>query len=133
MEFVEMAGGIILVLGTVFCMIGGIGLLRFPDFYARGHACGVTDTLGAGLALFGMMLLTISMDFDYASSWDYRALVLVKLASISMLLLVTSPISGHVLAKAAFERGVDSKISPAPDSLGGMEAFDDAAGKGEQQ
>ena len=24
--------------GSIFCMIGGIGMLRMPDFYTRGHA-----------------------------------------------------------------------------------------------
>ena len=44
---------ILVGLGTFFCLVGGIGLNRFPDFYTRIHANGVTDTLGAGLLLTG--------------------------------------------------------------------------------
>jgi multicomponent Na+:H+ antiporter subunit G len=42
--------------GRFFCLIGGIGLLRMPDFYTRMHAASVTETLGAGLMLLGLML-----------------------------------------------------------------------------
>ena len=38
--------------------MGGIGLLRFPDFYARCHAAGMTDTLGSILLIAGLMLQT---------------------------------------------------------------------------
>jgi hypothetical protein len=42
--------------GGFFCVVGGIGLLRMPDFYTRMHAASVTETLGAGLILLGLML-----------------------------------------------------------------------------
>ena len=42
--------------GGFFLIVGGIGLLRFPDFYTRLHAAGMTDTLGVGLMLLGMMM-----------------------------------------------------------------------------
>ncbi|MBW2421777.1 MAG: monovalent cation/H(+) antiporter subunit G, partial [Deltaproteobacteria bacterium] len=48
-------GWICLVLGSVFCMIGGIGMLRMPDLFTRAHAAGLTDTLGAALILIGLM------------------------------------------------------------------------------
>lgn len=40
--------------GLFFLAVGGIGLLRLPDFYTRLHAAGITDTLGAGLILLGL-------------------------------------------------------------------------------
>ena len=36
--------------GSFFLMAGGIGVLRFSDFYSRVHAAGITDTGGAGSA-----------------------------------------------------------------------------------
>jgi multicomponent Na+:H+ antiporter subunit G len=30
-------------------------LLQLPEFYARMHASSITDTMGAGLALLGLM------------------------------------------------------------------------------
>ncbi len=85
-----------LLLGSFFCISGGVGMLRFPDFYTRMHASGVTDTLGAGLILLGLML---------QAGWS---LVLVKLIFILLFILLTSPTSSHALAKAA----VHSKLKP---------------------
>ena len=42
--------------GCFFCLTGGIGLLRLPDYYTRCHAAGMTDTLGANLLLAGLMV-----------------------------------------------------------------------------
>ena len=30
--------------GGFFCVVGGIGLIRMPDFYTRMHAASVTET-----------------------------------------------------------------------------------------
>lgn len=45
-----------LLMGSFFVLVGGIGMLRFPDFFTRLHAVGVTDTLGSWLMLAGLML-----------------------------------------------------------------------------
>ena len=46
---------ICLMSGALFCVLGGVGLLRMPDFWTRAHAASVTDTMGAGLILVGLM------------------------------------------------------------------------------
>ncbi|HBF91054.1 MAG TPA: sodium:proton antiporter, partial [Hyphomonas atlantica] len=43
--------------GALLCVVGTVGVLRFPDFYTRLHAASVTDTSGATLLLFGMALM----------------------------------------------------------------------------
>ncbi|MBI3067407.1 MAG: monovalent cation/H(+) antiporter subunit G [Betaproteobacteria bacterium] len=83
-----------LVGGGVFCVIGGVGLIRMPDFYTRTHAAGVTDTLGAGLLLLGLMLQA------------GLSLVTVKLVMLGLLIFFTSPTATHALARAAMVRGI---------------------------
>ena len=39
-----LAGKICIVAGAVFSVIGGVGLLRLPDFFSRMHAGSVTDS-----------------------------------------------------------------------------------------
>lgn len=80
--------------GSFFCIVGGIGLLRFPDFYTRTHASGVTDTLGAGLMIAGMMLQS-GLSLNTA-----------RLMFILLLLYLTSATSTHALAKAALRNGL---------------------------
>jgi len=42
--------------GVFFVLAGSIGVIRLPDFYSRMHAAGMTDTLGAELVIFGLMV-----------------------------------------------------------------------------
>ena len=85
---------ILLVGGTLFALIGGIGIVRFPDLFTRMHAAGVTDTLGAGMILAGLAL--------QSTGWQPA----VKLVFIVFFLLMTSPTSTHALARAARNHGV---------------------------
>ena len=95
------AGGFLLI-GSVFCLIGGLGLLRLPDFYSRTHAAGVTDTFGAGFVLVGLML------------WAGPDQAVLKLMMVLFFMLVTGPASTHALAKAAYAGGVRVEREPAP-------------------
>lgn len=98
MSAVDVLSGILLVAGGVFCVIGAIGLLRMPDFYTRVHAASVTDTLGVGFILLGLML---------QAGWT---LVTLKLVVIGLLIFFTSPAATHALSRAALERGLEPLV-----------------------
>ncbi len=91
---IDAASWACLVAGGVFCIIGAAGLIRMPEFFTRIHAASVTDTLGAGLILLGLIL---QAGFT---------LVAVKLLMIGLLILFTSPTATHALAKAGLARGL---------------------------
>ena len=91
----EVLSWILILGGSGFVIIGGIGLLRLPDFYTRIHAAGITDTLGTWLILLGLML------------HEGLTLVTAKLAMLLFFLLATGPLASHALAKAAYLRGLD--------------------------
>ncbi len=88
------ASWVCLLLGAGFCFVGGVGLLRLPDFYSRIHGGGVTDTLGAGLILLGLM-------FQSGLS-----LATVKLVMIGLFLLLASSVASHAIARAARHSGL---------------------------
>ncbi|MGC6415658.1 MAG: monovalent cation/H(+) antiporter subunit G [Bradymonadia bacterium] len=95
-----------LVAGGFFCVVGGIGLLRLPDFYCRTHGATITDTLGAGLILFGLFFQAAKLMVDGQGNWVPDAWVVgVKVLFIGLLILLTSPTSGHALVKAAYADG----------------------------
>lgn len=85
--------------GAIFCLIGAIGVLRFPDVFTRMHAAGLTDTLGALLVIAGLMFL---------AGWS---LALAKLLFILAFLWMTSPTSSHALAKAARHGDVEPVVT----------------------
>lgn len=99
-----------LFVGSFLCISGGVGILRFPDFYTRMHAVGVTDTLGAGLILFGLMIQSFnSLAVDsLATPW----LVIAKLLIILLLTFLIGPTTSHVLAKAAMHNGLKPELKP---------------------
>ena len=100
----DIVSWVLLVAGSIFCMIGGLGLIRLPDVYARMHGAGITDTLGTGLILAGLM---VQGGFSQ---------VTVKLILILIFLLFTSPTSTYALANAAYQRGLEPLLGkPQPD------------------
>ncbi len=103
MELVrELAIWFCIVAGVAFSVIGGIGMIRMPDFYTRSHAAGITDTLGATLILVGLGL------------HSGLNLITVKLVMVLFLLYVTSPTAAHALVKAAYARGLDAPSVEEP-------------------
>lgn len=89
MSAIEWIGAALLIAGSLLGAIGGIGILRFPDFYTRLHAAGVTDTLCAALFLAGLGCF-----FGLTTA-------AIKLALIFFFLMFTTPTASHALAKAA--------------------------------
>lgn len=93
-----------LLAGSVFCVIGAVGMLRMPDFYTRLHAASVIETLGGGLILLGLLL---QAGFT---------LVAAKLLIVALLVFFASPTATHALAKAAMERGVKPLLDTPEDA-----------------
>jgi len=90
----DMAGGVLIAIGAFFYVVGALGIYRMPDVFTRMHAAGISDTMGAGLLLAGMMFLA------------GFSLVTVKLAIILGIILFTSPIATHALAQAVLHEGI---------------------------
>lgn len=95
MTILDILSGVLLLAGCSLGVIGALGVIRFPDFYTRMHAAGVTDTLCAGLFFGG---LAIQFGLTLASA---------KLLLIFLFMLFTCPTSTHALAKAARHGGLE--------------------------
>ena len=90
---------IIEILSWVCLSLGGLlGIHRFPDFYTRLHAAGITDTLCAALFLLG---LSFQAGLTIAS---------FKLFLIFAFIFLTSPTASHSLANAAMLGGLKPKL-----------------------
>ncbi len=102
---VDILSGLCLLGGAFFCLVGGIGLLRMPDFFTRVHAASLTETLGAGLILLGLML---QAGFT---------LVSVKLLMIGLMIFFASPTASHALTRSALVRGLKPRLGSANDAV----------------
>ena len=84
----------LLAVGIFFTFTGALGVLRFPDVYNRIHAATKTGTLGLlSILLSGLLLLGLDT-------------VTIKALAIMVFLMLTTPVAGHVLARAAYRTGV---------------------------
>jgi multicomponent Na+:H+ antiporter subunit G len=101
---VDMASWLCLITGGAFAIIGGIGIVRFPDLFTRLHAASVTDTMGAGLILFGLILQS---GFHLGT---------FKLFLLLVFLLFIGPTSTHALAEAAVRDPDRDDITPLPEN-----------------
>lgn len=89
MELAQVLSTIFLILGCTLGIIGAWGVLRFPDFYTRMHASGITDTACAALFLIGLM---------FQFGWSLAS---VKLLLILLFMLFTCPSGSHALGRTA--------------------------------
>lgn len=104
MSFIQDAVVIILVLsGTIFMLVGSIGINRLPDFYTRTHATSKVDTLGIMLFLSGLI---VHEGFSQNSA---------KLLLIIIFVTLTSPVAAHTLARRALLFGLKPWYGPQKD------------------
>lgn len=85
---------VLIVAGVFFLMVSALGLLRLPDFYARTHAVGKSETLGSILVLGGLAVY---------NGWELGTL---KILLILFFVLIANPTATHAIARAALRTGL---------------------------
>ena len=94
----DIASWACLIAGSLFAVIGAVGIIRLPDVFARMHGAGIVDTLGMGLILAGLMI------------HEGFTMVTVKLVLIVVFIFFASPTTTHALARAALNGGVEPVV-----------------------
>lgn len=99
----EIAADALVVLGIVVITIGVVGLFRMPDVYTQLHA--------ASKAVFlGVIALLAATIVDGGGSSVTKAIL------VAVFLLLTTPISSHVIAQAAYATGEASHADTVDES-----------------
>jgi multicomponent Na+:H+ antiporter subunit G len=91
---IELIAYLLLCAGTLFFFAGTVGLLRFPDVFARLHALTKADNVGLGLIVAGLAIESASVA------------VTAKLLLIWALVLLASASVAHLIARVALRRGI---------------------------
>jgi multicomponent Na+:H+ antiporter subunit G len=94
-------GLIALLIGTLFSILGILGLLRLPDVYSRLHATGKVSVYGTVLLMIAAIALT-PLNLG-------KGLVLIAL------LLLSAPAVAHAIASAAYQSGIPMKSAQRDD------------------
>ncbi|MBB4289054.1 multicomponent Na+:H+ antiporter subunit G [Rhizobium leguminosarum] len=84
---------LLLIAGALFALVAAIGLVRLPDLYTRMHAASKVGTVGSGLLLLA------------AGLYSEDLTILARAVAGFVFLLLTAPVSAHLLARAAHLSG----------------------------
>jgi multicomponent Na+:H+ antiporter subunit G len=88
----SIAAATLMLLGSVFVMLAGLGTLRFADVYARMHPAAKGPTLGLILVSIGAAL-------------ELRSLpVILALTLVVVLQFLAAPVGTHLLGRAVHQR-----------------------------
>lgn len=91
----------LLLFGAGFALIGSFGLAKLGDFYKRLHGPTKATTLGVG-----SMLVASTLHFLADGQGGGEALL------IAVFLVITAPVSAHLLVKALLQRSSDRPPPP---------------------
>lgn len=98
MSLADVVAAVLLLAGSAFVLLATLGLWRFDDFYSRVHAATKATTLG--------VLLTVAA----AALRVEAAADLLKLLLAAILQLISAPVTGHMLGRAAYWAG--TQVTP---------------------
>lgn len=87
---IEVLTAVLWLLGAGFALLAAVGVLRMPDVFTRMQAATKASTLGLGCLLIGTAL----------EVGEFPAFV--RALSIGAFVLLTTPVAGLVIAKAAY-------------------------------
>lgn len=96
MAMIELGIAIIVLIGTIVGFLSAIGFLRLPDVYNRAHALSKSATLGVLFVLVGTFLFFLFIDGYFS----------IKLFLGIFFVFLTSPVSSHVICRAAYRSHV---------------------------
>lgn len=86
----DIVTAILWLAGAAFALLAAVGVLRMPDVFTRMQASTKASTLGLGCLLLGA---AVQMG-DFAS--------FIRVTTIGAFVLLTTPVAGHVIARASY-------------------------------
>jgi len=89
----EVIGLALMIGGTFFVVVAGLGVVRLPDVPMRMHASTKAGTLGAAL-------IASSLTFFFPGLG-----ILARSAALVVFLLLTAPVAAHMIGRAAYYGG----------------------------
>lgn len=110
----ELATVVAMILGSVLMLLSGVGILRMPDVYMRLQVASKASSLGAGL-----LMLAVAVYFAELG-------VIVRSVLVVAFIFLTTPVSAHLLGRAAYLTGVPLWEATGHDALEG--AYDPVHG-----
>jgi multicomponent Na+:H+ antiporter subunit G len=101
----DVVAAVLLLGGASFCLLGAVGMLRFPATVSLLHAAAKAQTAGLLLVLAGT---AVQVPLPYA----------LMLALVALFQLITVPVTGQVVGRTAYRTGAVNREGLIIDELG---------------
>lgn len=92
MVLLTILGYTMIFLGSIFLLLGALGIVRMPDLYNRIQAGTKATTLGALSSIIGVGLVN--------PNWFFKTLI------IAIFIVLTNPIGSHSIARSSYKSGL---------------------------
>lgn len=102
----EILVSIFILSGSLFMLIGSIGMIRLPDLFTRLHAPTKSSTLGLGSFLIAAILYS-----GFHGHVGFPELLMTLLS------FITAPVSANLMAQAALHLKLRSLSGEVPESI----------------
>lgn len=86
---IAFVAGTLLLVGATLALLAAIGVLRMPDVFTRMQSSTKASTLGLACLLVGLIVLHPNAEF------------IIRAGSIAAFVMLTTPVSAHVIARSA--------------------------------
>jgi multicomponent Na+:H+ antiporter subunit G len=93
---VQFLVGMLILVGSLLSLLSAFGLLRLPDVYTRSHAATKSATLGVVCVLSGAFIFF----------WSNEGIISARLILGIVFVLLTAPVAGHLIGRAAYRTKV---------------------------
>jgi multicomponent Na+:H+ antiporter subunit G len=90
---VDYLTGLLMLFGSIFCLVASVGIVRLPDTLIRMHAATKAGTLGAGLLIIAEALFYSQLG------------ITLRAATVIILVLLTAPVAAHLIGRAFYHSG----------------------------
>ena len=92
--FGDLCVAALLIVGSILCLVAGVGMLRLPDTLIRMHAATKAGTLGTGCILAAEAVAAGELGTT------------LRVIAIIVFLLLTAPVAAHLIGRAAYFQGI---------------------------
>ncbi|WCR57768.1 monovalent cation/H(+) antiporter subunit G [Wolbachia endosymbiont of Ctenocephalides felis wCfeJ] len=86
-----MMGSLFIFLGICLVIVSTVGVIRFPSFYTKLHATGITDSSGAILLLIGFALQN-----NFSTN-------IVKIILLILIIWIANSTNSYILARTYYK------------------------------
>lgn len=90
MAVADVIGGLFLITGSLFTMLAGVGVVRFPDIYSRMHAAAKAPVLGIMFVGIGVVVMVGTVE------------VATVVGLVVVLQLIAAPVGSHLIARSVY-------------------------------